>query len=105
MAVLNSDSYSDIIAWSPDGKSFIFTDSNAFERVLLPNIFKVAKFDSFLRKVCEFNQYIFLILIDTGDLAHFSSFWRSLFNASSIGGVFPSVKLTAKLDVQPTSTR
>lgn len=51
MAVLNSDAYKRIISWSPDGKSFVFLDSNSFERVVLPSIFKVAKFDSFLRKV------------------------------------------------------
>lgn len=51
MAVLNSDAYKTIITWSPDGRSFIFLDSNSFERVVLPSIFKVAKFDSFLRKL------------------------------------------------------
>ena len=51
MAVLNSSDYTEIIAWSADGKSFIFLDSSSFERIVLPSIFKVAKFDSFLRKV------------------------------------------------------
>lgn len=51
MSVLNSDAYQTIITWSPDGKSFVFLDSNSFERVVLPSIFKVAKFDSFLRKL------------------------------------------------------
>ena len=51
MCVLNSAAYHGIVSWSSDGKSFVFVDSNAFERVVLPSIFKVAKFDSFLRKV------------------------------------------------------
>jgi osomolarity two-component system response regulator SKN7 len=55
MSVLESDIYSHIITWSPDGKSFVFLDSNAFERIVLPSIFKVAKFDSFLRKVSSNN--------------------------------------------------
>ena len=60
MAVLNSSDYTEIIAWSADGESFIFLDSSSFERIVLPSIFKVAKFDSFLRKVsAPFSHVLF----------------------------------------------
>jgi hypothetical protein len=43
--------YEHIISWSKDGLSFIIHDTSQLEKEVLPNIFKDAKFSSFLRKV------------------------------------------------------
>jgi len=110
MAVLNSDGYSNIITWSPDGKSFIFTDSNSFERILLPKIFKVAKFDSFLRKVCQFGWHFFDVHVFPSfavrrlPLTHRSHSFLILPD-SFIVGDFPSVNCIVELDALLISMR
>ena len=115
MSVLESDIYSHIITWSPDGKSFVFLDSNAFERIVLPSIFKVAKFDSFLRKVSSNNiinyrscaaWVLFLRVNRICNGYGLLSFSKTFFSfSSSIDGGSPSVKHTVKLDALLTSTR
>lgn len=99
MAVLNSSDYTEIIAWSADGKSFIFLDSSSFERIVLPSIFKVAKFDSFLRKVSVlfFDVYFFMLLL----------FFSQKMSASHsyTDGVFQSAKHIAELVALPINTR
>lgn len=40
-----------IVSWSDDGMAFILHDAVAFEDQVLPEIFKEARFSSFLRKV------------------------------------------------------
>ncbi len=88
MAVLNSSDYTEIIAWSADGESFIFLDSSSFERIVLPSIFKVAKFDSFLRKVsAPFSHVLFFSLC----------FFSQNVCTSYTDGVFQSAKHIAEL--------
>lgn len=51
MHALESGDYDDIIAWYPNGTAFVIIDPTSFENIVLPDIFKVAKFSSFDRKV------------------------------------------------------
>ena len=49
--VLECGEYDDIITWAPNGLSFVITDTKQFEDMVLPEVFKEAKFASFQRKV------------------------------------------------------
>lgn len=51
MYALDCGEYANVISWSDDGKSFNIKDRSALEQVVLPEIFRVAKFSSFLRKL------------------------------------------------------
>ncbi len=51
MYVLECGEYDDAITWDPTGLSFIIINPKAFEKRVLPEIFKEAKFASFQRKV------------------------------------------------------
>ena len=53
---LEDDNNADLIQWSPDGKSFIITNEEAFSRKLLPELFKHSNFASFVRQL---NMYGF----------------------------------------------
>jgi len=41
----------DIVAWSKDGLSFCINNTLAFEKAVLPVVFKPAKWESFARKM------------------------------------------------------
>lgn len=49
--VLECGEYDDIITWAPNGLSFVITDTKQFEDMVLPEVFKEAKFASFQRKL------------------------------------------------------
>ena len=51
MYVLECEDYKDVITWDPSGLSFVIIDPKVFEKRVLPEIFKEAKFASFQRKV------------------------------------------------------
>lgn len=51
MYSLDCPEYQHIISWNPTGLSFSITDQREFEAKVLPELFKVAKFTSFQRKV------------------------------------------------------
>jgi len=51
MYALDCGEYVNVICWSDDGKSFKIQDRSALEQVVLPQIFRVAKYSSFLRKL------------------------------------------------------
>jgi len=62
MYVIECGDYNDYITWAPDNISFLITDEEQFEKVVLPEIFKDSKFESFLRKV---RVGIFLLILGT----------------------------------------
>ena len=51
MYALECGCYEDIISWSPSGLAFVIMDPKRFEKEVLPELFKEAKFSSFDRKV------------------------------------------------------
>lgn len=51
MKVLSKKENNDVIAWTPDGKSFLIVKPKAFVADILPNHFKQAKYSSFTRKL------------------------------------------------------
>ena len=51
MYALECGCYDDIISWSPSGLAFVIMDPKRFEKEVLPDLFKEAKFSSFDRKV------------------------------------------------------
>ena len=52
--------HKDCLVWTDDGKSFAIMNPEVFEKEVLPENFKDAKFQSFLRKVSvnHFNYFI-----------------------------------------------
>ncbi|CDO91967.1 unnamed protein product [Kluyveromyces dobzhanskii CBS 2104] len=54
--ILESEEYTSIISWSPDGKNFIVLDTNKFTTDILPKHFKHSNFASFVRQL---NKYDF----------------------------------------------
>jgi hypothetical protein len=54
--ILNSPEYQSIAHWLPDGSSFIIADKERFSDEILPKHFRVALFESFVRKL---NRYRF----------------------------------------------
>ena len=53
MYALDCGSYDDIMSWTPSGLAFVIIDPVSFEKKVLPELFKEAKFASFDRKVSE----------------------------------------------------
>ena len=51
MYALESGCYDDIMSWSPSGLAFVIMNPSSFEKKVLPDLFKEAKFSSFDRKV------------------------------------------------------
>lgn len=51
MKVLSTKEFSDIITWTPSGKSFTIVQPKAFVSEILPEHFKSAKYSSFTRKL------------------------------------------------------
>lgn len=51
MYAIECGDYRDIIDWSPSGLAFIIINPKKFEKTVLPDIFKDAKFNSFDRKI------------------------------------------------------
>ena len=56
MYVLECGSYDDIMSWAPSGLAFVIMDPVSFEKRVLPELFKEAKFASFDRKVSEMSK-------------------------------------------------
>ena len=56
MYVLECGSYDDIMGWAPSGMAFVIMDPVIFEKKVLPELFKEAKFASFDRKVSEMSM-------------------------------------------------
>ena len=54
MYALQCGDYRNIIDWAPSGMAFVIIDPKDFQKTVLPEIFKEAKFPSFERKVCFF---------------------------------------------------
>ncbi len=62
MYTIDCGSYGDIISWTPNGQAFLIFDPIRFEKRVLPELFKEAKFSSFDRKVSDLqtmNIYLF----------------------------------------------
>ena len=53
MYVVECGEFNDIIAWSNDGLSFCINNTLAFEKAVLPVVFKAAKWESFARKLAR----------------------------------------------------
>ncbi len=51
MYALQCGDYDDILRWCPNGEAFVIIDAQRFEKFVLPEIFKDAKYASFDRKV------------------------------------------------------
>lgn len=51
MAVLDDESYSDIITWMPDGKAFTIVDPKEFTKEHMPRLFNIRNMSSFVRKL------------------------------------------------------
>jgi hypothetical protein len=51
MDILNSDEYTDVISWIPNGAAFIIYKKKKFSTDVLPRFFKQSKFTSFTRKL------------------------------------------------------
>lgn len=49
--MLECNEYNDIVCWSPCGQLFSVQDIDQFEKKVLPEVFKQAKFSSFERKL------------------------------------------------------
>ena len=56
MYALECGSYDDIMGWAPSGMAFVIMDPVSFEKRVLPELFKEAKFASFDRKVSEMSK-------------------------------------------------
>ncbi|KAI9315598.1 heat shock transcription factor, partial [Dichotomocladium elegans] len=54
--MISDGQHTSLIHWSPEGKSFIVTDSATFARKVLPMYFKHSAFQSFVRQL---NMYGF----------------------------------------------
>jgi len=63
MYVLQCGDYNDIITWTPSGLAFVILNPVAFEKIVLPQIFKEAKFSSFQRKVSRYHQASMLLVL------------------------------------------
>ena len=51
MDTMLTHGHEDVVAWLPDGKSFVVVDPNAFVAQVLDPVFKQAKYSSFVRKL------------------------------------------------------
>lgn len=51
MYALESGCYDEIMSWSPSGLAFVIMNPQSFEKKVLPDLFKEAKFSSFDRKI------------------------------------------------------
>ena len=54
--MLEEPSYKNIVGWSQDGKSFAIYDTNTFQELVIPQVFKHSNFSSFVRQL---NKYDF----------------------------------------------
>ena len=61
MYVLECGSYDDIMSWAPSGLAFVIMDPVSFEKKVLPELFKEAKFASFDRKVSEISKSFIIV--------------------------------------------
>ena len=53
MYAIQCGEFNDIVAWSKDGLSFCINNTDAFEKAVLPVVFKPAKWESFARKIAR----------------------------------------------------
>ena len=65
MYVLECGSYDDIMSWAPSGLAFVIMDPVSFEKRVLPELFKEAKFASFDRKVSEMSKSFIICLLSS----------------------------------------
>jgi hypothetical protein len=65
MYVLECGSYDDIMSWAPSGLAFVIMDPVSFEKRVLPELFKEAKFASFDRKVSEMSKSFIICLLNS----------------------------------------
>ena len=61
MYALDCGSYDDIMSWTPSGLAFVIIDPVSFEKKVLPELFKEAKFASFDRKVSEISKSFIIV--------------------------------------------
>lgn len=47
--IVDDKKYDSIVAWSPDGESFVVKKQNEFSETILPRFFKHNNFSSFIR--------------------------------------------------------
>jgi hypothetical protein len=65
MYALECGSYDNIICWTPSGLAFVIMDPVSFEKRVLPELFKEAKFASFDRKVSEMSKSFIICLLNS----------------------------------------
>lgn len=53
MYAIQCGEFNDIVAWSNNGLSFCINNTDAFEKAVLPVVFKPAKWESFARKIAR----------------------------------------------------
>ena len=53
--ILNEKKYSEYISWSKDGLSFIIPNQNNFMKKVIPNVYNLHKFSSFVRQLNMYN--------------------------------------------------
>jgi len=51
MVILDSDEYSDVLTWMPDGKAFTIVEPKRFTKELMPRFFNIRNMSSFVRKL------------------------------------------------------
>ena len=61
MYALESGCYDEIMSWSPSGLAFVIMNPQSFEKKVLPDLFKEAKFSSFDRKVRAISNRFYCI--------------------------------------------
>ena len=61
MYALESGCYDEIMSWSPSGLAFVIVNPQSFEKKVLPDLFKEAKFSSFDRKVRAISNRFYFI--------------------------------------------
>ena len=51
MAILDNETYANVLAWMPDGKAFTIVDPKTFTKEHMPRLFNIRNMSSFVRKL------------------------------------------------------
>lgn len=72
MYVLECGAYDDIVQWRANGRAFVVLNPKDFEKKILPELFREAKYTSFEKKVSVFHIYPgYFKLPTTASILHF----------------------------------